>query len=31
MSQNGWTFVKEKYDYKTLVNNMDNLYAEIRK
>ncbi len=31
MSQNGWTFVKEKYDYKTLVNNMDNLYAELRK
>lgn len=30
MSQNGWTFVRDKYDYKTLVVNMDNLYAELR-
>ncbi len=30
MSQNGWTFVRDKYDYKTLVANMDKLYAELR-
>lgn len=31
MSQNGWTFVREKYDYRTLVGNMEKLYAELRK
>lgn len=31
MSQNGWTYVRDKYDYKTLVANMNNLYEELRK
>jgi glycosyltransferase involved in cell wall biosynthesis len=31
MSQNGWTYVRDKYDYKTLVANMNDLYGELRK
>ncbi len=27
MSQNGWNFVKEKFHYQTLVQNMDQLYS----
>lgn len=29
MSQNGWTFVKEKFHYNTLVSNVDRLYREL--
>ena len=29
MSQNGWTFVKDKFHYKTLAANMDSLYKEL--
>lgn len=29
MSQNGWTFVKEKFHYNTLVANVDRLYREL--
>ena len=31
MSQNGWTFVKDKFHYKTLVKNMEQIYAELLK
>lgn len=31
MSQNGWDYVRDKYDYRILVKNMDNLYAEFLK
>lgn len=31
MSQNGWTFVRDKFHYNTLVSNMDNLYRELLK
>lgn len=29
MSQNGWNFVKEKFHYETLVDNMNQLYKEL--
>ena len=29
MSQNGWTFVKDKFNYDTLAANMDRLYKEL--
>jgi len=29
LSQNGWTFVEEKFHYKTLVKNMTKLYDEL--
>ncbi len=29
MSQNGWTFVEEKFHYRTLVKNMTKLYGEL--
>jgi len=29
MSQNGWTFVKDKFHYETLVGNVDRLYKEL--
>ena len=29
MSQNGWSFVKEKFHYNTLVRNVDELYKEL--
>ena len=29
MSQNGWTFVKEKFHYNTLVKNMTKLYSDL--
>ena len=29
MSQNGWSFVEEKFHYRTLVKNMTNLYYEL--
>ena len=29
MSQNGWNFVKEKFHYKTLAENMDRLYKDL--
>ena len=31
MSQNGWTFVKDKFHYKTLVKNMEEIYAKLLK
>ncbi len=31
MSQNGWTFVRERYDYTTLVTNMDKYYRDLEK
>lgn len=31
MSQNGWTFVKDKFHYKTLVKNMEQIYAKLLK
>lgn len=31
LSQNGWTFVKDKFHYKTLVKNMEQIYAELLK
>ena len=31
MSQNGWTFVRDKFNYNTLVSNMDHLYRELLK
>jgi glycosyltransferase involved in cell wall biosynthesis len=31
MSQNGWTFVRERYDYQTLVSNMDQYYRDLLK
>jgi glycosyltransferase involved in cell wall biosynthesis len=29
MSQNGWNYVQEKFQYTTLVTNMENYYAEL--
>jgi len=29
MSQNGWNFVKEKFHYKRLCKDMENLYLEL--
>ena len=29
MSQNGWTFVQDKFHYKTLARNMDILYKDL--
>lgn len=29
MSQNGWTFVKDKFHYETLVRNVDRLYKDL--
>ncbi|XP_020906588.1 uncharacterized protein LOC110244719 [Exaiptasia diaphana] len=31
MSQNGWSFVQEKFHYRTLVKNMDQYYRELLK
>lgn len=31
MSQNGWTYVRERYDYRTLVANMENYYSDLQK
>ena len=29
MSQNGWKFVEDKFQYKTLIRNMDSYYREL--
>jgi hypothetical protein len=29
MSQNGWNFVKENFDYSTLVKNMEDYYKTL--
>jgi glycosyltransferase involved in cell wall biosynthesis len=31
MSQNGWTYVRERYDYRTLVANMEGYYNDLQK
>jgi glycosyltransferase involved in cell wall biosynthesis len=31
MSQNGWTYVQEKFSYKTLVKNMESMYDQLIK
>jgi|TARA_R110000737_G_scaffold93859_3_gene127299 glycosyltransferase involved in cell wall biosynthesis len=31
MSQNGWTYVRERYDYRTLVANMESYYDDLQK